>query len=281
MRQFWLAFLPTLVLLVIVMIVAVAAVQPGMPERDEQAYTYTPSAQDTLTVVISGAQGDKSDFALLRYNPQHGQIPLIVFPGETLVQTENGASTLQGVLDTYGYTAVKRALENELEVNVDRYIGISEAALREFMSRITSVPYTLPRTFSYSRDGAPVLLEAGERRLDAQDIFDLLKSPELRDNPRERAYITGELIARGINENLLSFGEPSGERLFKLIVNAAKTDLNAADFELRRESANFLSQVKATVCANLTPEFDELANGALAANSESVAQLRKYYEIIG
>lgn len=281
-RMFWLAFLLTLLLLAVIMIGTVIAVQPGMPGRvqQEEQYTYTPAPQDSLTMLLMGARGKGSDFVLLRYNPQYGQIPIAVLPKETRVLSSAGETTLDALLASQGPLAVKRALQTYLGVQIDRYAAIDENSFLQFLSRLTSVSFTLPQTFSYSRDGAGVRLEAGERRLDGRDVLDLQSAPELQSDPAQRSKLMGTLYAQMINTNLDAFGEPLCEQLFKMAVNMMDTDLNAADFELRRESADFLSRVKATVSAGIVIEGENVPNVGFRLSEESKTQIQRYYTLL-
>ena len=91
-RVFLLTFALAALLLSLIMVGTVLAVQPTMPQNhtDElpaQEPSYRPAASESLTMAIIGknASGGASDFLLIRFNPQYGQVPLAVLPPETLV----------------------------------------------------------------------------------------------------------------------------------------------------------------------------------------------------
>lgn len=284
-RSFVFAFVVTGALLALAMVGTVLAVQPTMPQnrRDTASrpeITYRPQAQDTLTLVVIGMDGDTpADFLLLRFNPQYGQVPLSLLPPETVVALEGEGLTLQQAYEKAGGIGVKNALAERLGISVDRYAKLPRDAFIQIAAKTGTVTFTLPYDISYDRAGYPVNLQAGERRLDGRDIADIFGCPSLREDPVERGKLLGDLTAAAINQNLDAASEAKSENLFKLAVNMIDTDVTYADFELRRQAADFVANLDATIAGNLPIDGTILSEGASFELSDGYVKLiRQYFQ---
>ena len=286
LRGFLLAFTLTLTLLSLVMVITVMAVQPSMPKsrrqerREEPAWR--PQAEDSLTLAVVGTQGgEPADVLLIRFNPQYGQVPLCLLPPGTLVEPEEGGSaTLAQVYRAGGGAAVKGALSRRLGVEVDRYAVLSRDLFLRLAEKTGSVEFELPYEIAYQRDGFSVSIPAGVRRLDGRDIADVLGYPHFPD-AEERSKVLGDLIAAIINQNLDVASDARSSTVFKLAVNLLDTDVNAADYEQRRQAADFLSQVDAQVAGNRPAAGAPLGEDAFQLSENCVDLLREYFQASG
>lgn len=252
-KLFLTAFALSLVLLALAMVSTVLAVQPVMPGSQEQedGYVYRPPASDTLTMILAGLSGETPrDFLLIRYNPQYGQIPLALLPP----QTKLAQGTLAEILSQNGAEALKRAVSEEFGIAVDRYAVMDANPFLRVAAKIGSVSYELPYEISYTKDGYPVRLAAGHQQLDGQDLLNLFAAPALRADPVEKSALLGNIVAEAINQNMSAASDKRASGIFRLAVNAVRTDVTSTDFELRRQSADFLAQMQRQYAGNLPVE---------------------------
>ena len=281
-RMFLLAFLLTLAALATVMVVTVMAVQPTMPITPgvtSEPYRYRPPAADTLTLVVIGeGKSGASDFLLLRFNPQYGQIPLTLLPQNTAVTLDSEPTTLAGAYAKAGGRGVKTALEERMGILVDRYAVISGSSFVRIAAKTGTVHFTLPEDFSYDRDGYAVKLPAGDRRLDGQDVLDLFQSPVLQHDPLRKSELLGELCAAVINQNMSVASDSMSSGIFRMAINLIKTDLSAADYEPRRESMHFLTTLQAQLAASLPPTGSMNQNGTFELSQEYIDLVARYFQ---
>lgn len=276
-KLFFTAFALALVLLSLAMVSTVLAVQPMMPsvpQGEDSGYVYRPPASDTLTMIVAGLSGDTPrDFLLIRYNPQYGQIPLVLLPPETRVP----GGTLASVYSRDGEDGLKRAVSECFGILVDRYAVLGGGPFTRIASKIGSVSCDLPYEIAYTRNGYPVRLAAGHQQLDGQDLLDLFDAPALRKDPVEKSALLGGIVAEAINQNLSAISDKRASGIFKLAVNTAKTDVTSMDFELRRQSADFLAGLDRQIAGNLpvqgTPERSEFV-----LTDEFIGLVRQYFQ---
>lgn len=282
-RTFLLAFTLTLILLAFIMVLTVMAVQPSMPRqnsrKDPPEISYRPLASDSLTMAVIGKtqDGSASDFLLIRFNPQYGQVPLALLPPETLVTLDGERLTLAAVWERGGGTAVREALSERLGITVNRYAALSRDVFIRIAQKTGTVVFTLPYAISYERDGYSINIPAGERRLDAQDVADIFAYPAFEGGSLGKSELVGDLVAAIVNQNLEAASDKLSSGLFKLAVNLVDTDVSAADYELRRDAADFVSQLDTDVAGSLTPSGTVLEGGELELSEDYVSLVRRYF----
>lgn len=276
-KLFLTAFALSLVLLALAMVGTVLAVQPIMPgaeQEQDSGYVYHPPASDTLTMAVVGLSGDTPrDFLLIRYNPQYGQIPLALLPPQT--RTEDG--TLAEIFSKNGGEALKRAISARFGIVVDRYAALNGTPFMRIASKVGSVSYELPYEISYSRDGYPIRFAAGHQQLDGQDLLNLFDVPAFRGDPVEKSALLGKIAAEAINQNMGAASDKRASGIFKLAVNLVRTDLTSTDFELRRQSADFLSQMDREYAGNLPLQGEWDGKEFILADS-FVELVRQYFQ---
>jgi anionic cell wall polymer biosynthesis LytR-Cps2A-Psr (LCP) family protein len=267
-----------------IMIAVVMAVQPGMPKKAQtpiltEEIIFRPQAADTLTVVVIGIiENAATEFLLIRFNPQCGQVPLALLPPQTQVLFKGQPSTLSQVYETGGANAVKGALHEQLGIVIDRYAKLTLDPFLRLAQATGTVVYALPYDISYTdRKGYSVNLSAGERRLDGRDIANLFEYPDLRADPIKRSEFLGGLTAAVINQNLKAAGNDISSKIFKLAVNLLDTDISFADYEYRRDAADFVSKLNLVVAGNLIVSGEFLEDKPVFVLSDQAIELIRTY----
>ena len=275
-KTFLTAFIMAFILLSLAMIGTVLAVQPVLPaaQEEKEQYDYQPPASDTLTMIVAGMAGNiPQDFLLIRYNPQYGQIPLALLPPDTLAE----GKTLGEIYTKEGAEALKRSVSSLFGIVVDRYAVLSGTIFMKLAAQIGSVVYELPYEIVYSREGSPVHFSYGKQQLDGQDLLDLFQVTTLKQNHVEKSELLGDIIAEAINQNMSAASEKRAASVFKLAVNAVRTDVTSTDFELRRESAAFLAGMDARFAGNL-PVQGEWQDGSFVLSEAFLSRVRQYFQ---
>ena len=286
-RSFLLAFALAAVLLSLIMVGTVMAVQPTMPSNQpaqEQApVSFRPPASDTLTLAVIGTSGTTArEFLLIRFNPQYGQVPLSLLPAESIVSLDGKRMSLAQAYEQGGGPAVKGAMSERFGIAVDRYACIDQDSFLRLAERVGSVVFELPYEIAYERNGYSILIPAGERRLDGKDILDLFAYPGFQEDPLEKSRILGQLVAAAVNQHLDAAGKDMSSSLFKLAVNLLDTDISYADYERRRDSADFVSKLDMDVAGALPADGiwlpQENGEALLEFSEDYTALVRQYFQ---
>lgn len=281
------------------------------PEQD--SYAYRPRANDSLTLVVIGVSGESAlssssqeisaasaesggetlvastaggqrgnratatDFLLIRFNPQYGQVPLTLLPPQSAVTLEGVSLTLEQAYQKGGGVAVKSALSERLGIAVDRYASISRGHFIRLAEKTGSVTFRLPYRIEYTRGGYDVSIPQGDRRLDGRDIADLFEYPGFSSDGVEKSALLGELTAAIVNQNLDAASETRSSGLFRFAVNLLDTDITSADYEVRRRAADFMSSLGVSVAGNLPIAGSTPVDGGSFELSEGYVELVRGY----
>lgn len=185
-RVFLLTFALAALLLSLIMVGTVLAVQPTMPQNhtDElpaQEPSYRPAASESLTMAIIGknASGGASDFLLIRFNPQYGQVPLAVLAAGNARPIQRRDDDSRARLGARRRQRRKAALSERFGITVDRYAALSRDIFIRIADKTGSVVFEMPYAVSYHSDGYDINIPAGRRRLDGRDVADLFAAPSL------------------------------------------------------------------------------------------------------
>lgn len=285
-KSFTVSFLITTAFLAVIMSGIVLLVQPAMPQAQSvektPAYTYQPQALDTLTLLVISVdkQNQSSDFLLLRFNPQYGQIPLTLLTPKTAVTLNGRGITLAQAYALGGGAQAKDALSRRIGIVIDRYAVLTRDIFITIAEKIGTVVYTLPYNVSYNRDGFDVNLAAGERQMDGHDVADLFAYPDFKDGAVGKSEFLGELTSSMINQNLEASSDGLSSGLFRLTVNLVNTDVTYTDYELRKQSADFISKLTTQVAGNLPLSGSILESGSFELSEEYVLLVRQYFQTI-
>lgn len=200
-----------------------------------------------------------------------------MLPPETLVTLGGERLTLSEAWERGGGVSVREALSERLGITVDRYAALSRDIFIRIAQKTGTVVFTLPYAISYERDGYSINIPAGERRLDAQDVADVFSCPVFEGGALGKSELLGDLAAAIVNQNLDAAGEKLSSGLFKLAVNLVDTDVSAADYELRRDAADFISRLDTDVSGSLAPAGTLLEGGELELSEDYVSLIRRYF----
>lgn len=283
-KGFLLAFLGTLTVLSLAMAATVAAVGPSLARPDsqeqEEPWTWHPQGEDSLTLAVVGLSGDRlQDLLLIRFNPQHSQVPLVLLPGAAAMDLGEERATLAELYEAGGGVLVKQGLSQGLGIVVDRYAAVDREQLIRLVDAVGTVEYDLPFPVDYQREGYDIRLPQGPRRLDGRELADLLACPQFSD-AISRSRALGELIAQGINQNLSAASQGVSPALFQLAVNLLDTDVSYADYELRRQAADYLSRQPGQPAMSLP--LDGAWEGERFLLSETfLRKVRPYFQEVG
>lgn len=199
--------------------------------------------EDGLTVLVMGIKDKKSvsnTYLLARFDPAKCRIPIVGLPPQTMVVKPQGDQTPITLSEAYrfgGAALAVQALENTLEIPIDRYIVVELDKFLEIAELIGPVQYQLGQNLDYQDHERVIRLSKGMQLVDGQKAADIATYPDYPGGDAARAEITASLAAQFVNDRISLAASGTVESLFKAIVNHLDTNITYLDFEQRRTLA--------------------------------------------
>lgn len=216
-----------------------SSINPMMTEANTARVndgSYEPSAADGITaLVIYEAEKKQTSvsFALVRLAPTDSKI--IVVPLQTDIRCElNGKSnTLYEFYRLGGTADAKKAAENALKINIDRYIKFTRDNFTEFSDKMGNVTYDVPYNLIYDdASGEDIVIKQGEHILDSGSLRKVLCYPNYNGGEEYRAKVVATLAVSLINSGCAGMLKDDPEGVFSDVMNSGvETDITRYDYD--------------------------------------------------
>ncbi len=251
--------------------------QTPVQASSSQADFYYPDPAHSLTVLFIGSE-KKEDVAytyiLVQFNPEDGQIPVFAFPPQTIVEVNGSSSPLSDVYRYGGYALVLQSLQETFGIRIDRYVRMQWDNFLKIADAIGSVEYNLKFDVTSPAGSGVIPLTKGLQLIDGKKALNILTYQNFPGGELTRAEIAAEFTAQIINNRLDTALSPTGEILFKTIINLIDTDISYLDFEERQRAAEYMTRLGYLPAANLpiTGEYSQ-DGSAFTLSSNTTALL--------
>lgn len=192
---------------------------------------YVPDEKDDMTVLLVGCvQQNLSPqfYMLLKFDAVENQVDILSIPKETNVTVNVKTKTLAGHYEFGGMQNSVKAAANLLLIDVDKYIRMDQAGIKEMVDYFGGIQFDLPnavQTESYT-------LKAGEQLLDGIRVAELM----LKGDTELNAKLMATYITSGWNKESLSRLSHYTETLFEI----SDTDLTKEDIQFHIKPINQL-----------------------------------------
>ena len=248
-RYFILSFAIGFLLLSVSAMLVVLFIPPQMElgevkQNAAEEISYLPSNQEALNllVVIEPREKEERVYALLRFDPARGQVPVAVLPAGML----SGAKGRMATLDSaYAYAGVRRAaaqIGEALGISVDRYLRFEAQDVVELVDQLGGVLYRVKKRMVFDSPGAQTVLEPGPRQLSGS-LFGEVLAYSFPGGALERSSALGSLIASLLNEHSDLLLTAESDTIFESLVNRANTNISALDYQQRKPAARFMARL--------------------------------------
>lgn len=237
--------------------------------------------EDSLTVLIMGVKDKESvsnTYLLVRFDPEKGRIPVAGLPPQTMVVKPQGDKTPIPLSEAYrfgGHALTVQALENTLNIPIDRYVVVDTRSFLKIAGIIGPVQYQLGQTLSYQDTERSIQLSKGMQLVDGQKAIDIATYPNYPGGDAARADITASLAVQIINSRISLAASATAEELFKAVVNRIKTNITYLDFEQRRSLAAGMESLSPAI--QVFPDGGFSADGSAYTLSDSAIKTLKAY----
>lgn len=201
--------------------------------------SYEPSAEDSKTMLLildAEKRESGSCFLVARFLPTEKKVVLLPLPSNTLVSDSGENDTLYNVYRNSGTKKTVSAVENCLNISVDRYIKFNRSSFSVIADIFGSIDYIIPYNLVYDNPdtGETTVIKSGSRMLDSTDIRKVLTYPDYTQGEEYRAQCLGiianELITKGTT-NAASFADNLDDYFVTIINSDIDTDVTAYDYD--------------------------------------------------
>lgn len=247
---FFRAFGVTLLLMGVVLATVCLAfyLRQNRPEQDvsQLPTVYLPRKEERLNILLTGAEDGLTDpdcYLLFGFLPDKGRIALCMLPPKTYVEYGGEATTLQGLYQKGGIAYTRKALEQYLQIPLDRWAKMDVEGLSRLMSMTGLMDYYLPVDLNGKLHGRKVVMPKGSYSLDGRKTYDILAYPSYKGGEVERSDRGAMLVSQLVSENLPAFLTDVGDKLIKAVLDVMETDLSYKDYETRKSAASFLAKL--------------------------------------
>lgn len=248
-RYFMLSFAIGFLLLSVVAMLVVLCIPPQLESGQAQqnaaeGVSYLPSNQEALNflLVVEPQEGAERLYALLRFDPARGQVPVAVFPPGTLLGAQGRMATLESGFSYAGSRRAGQMLGEALGIEVHRYLRLTIPDTVELVDQLGGVLYRVKKRMVFDSGGTQTVLEPGPRQLSGSLFGEVLSYP-FPGGELERSSALGSLIASLINGHSDLFLSGEADVIFQSLVNLAETDLSAVDYQERKPAARFMARL--------------------------------------
>jgi len=242
---------------------------------------YQPSEQDALTLLLIGTEyhGAVADtFLLLRYDPVRGQVGVVVFPPGTVLTHNGDGETLAEAYRFGGMAYTRTALEQTLNIPIDRHARITLPGFVAAASAVGMVEFELYEQMSIHAGGQPITLGAGVHLLDGHQVAELIRYQGLPGGQAARVELITRLVCAVIDQRIDVVQSTLVQQIFTTVINLLDTDITFADFEQRIAGAKLMAQQNEPVALPVLLRGDFCENDTrFTLHDTAIAQISRSF----
>lgn len=214
---------------------------------NENYLNYQAKEEDSYTIlfILDLDETDGQDtFMLLRTMPIVNTFLCVPLANSTLSSYENSVDTIGNIYLKNGINGIKFAVQNSLNVKVDKYIKLNEQSFQKICDILGGVNYYIPDDVQG--------FNQGQMYMSSKQIQDLITHYEFNDD--DRCYIVGSVITSMLSQ---AMGERVAENLdtsFDSLINMMDTDITTIDYKKGKKAIQYMFNSDSYICQYKIPE---------------------------
>lgn len=242
-----------------------------VPENEDALGNYKPVSSDSTTIlfIVDLDDTDGQDtFMLLRAMPIVDTFACVPIANSTLATFENSSDTVGNIYLKNGVSGVRTAIENTLEVKIDKYVRLNEQSFQKVCDILGGVNYYVPADVKG--------FNKGQMYLSSQQIQDLVTHYEFDDD--DRSYILGSLVTSMISQTM---GDRVAENLdtsFNSLINIMDTDVTTIDYQDGKKAIQYMFNSKDYIAQYKIPDGTYNADGQYIVSEDFKQELSEWFE---
>ncbi len=207
------------------------------------------SGKSNILFICADSDGGLLFSFLIKSNMPETRIEVYGISGSTVSEAGGVSLTFDGHYKKFGAAGLREAVKSAYSVNIDRYVKVSEAQFKSFVSKTGDITVNVPAAVS----SGGLSLDAGEQSLSSDLLLKYLKY--CSEDEKNSAFCA--FLSTVFGEDNLN----SMDSLFSYLANNSETDISIVDFTNKKgELSAFINSggniVPAGDAANAVEETD-------------------------
>ncbi len=189
--------------------------------KEEDEYKAKPEDDATILFILdTNDTSDKNTYLLLRTLVDKKQFVVVTLANDTIVDYKNNKSTVDNLYYNGGVPAIKTAISESLNIEIDKYIKLNDESFIKICDILGGVTYYIPEGIKN--------FNVGMQYLSSEKIMTFLSYKNMQEDQRVFAVngLVSEMLKQTIGERLAEILKDS---FFKLI-DIMETDISSIDF---------------------------------------------------
>lgn len=223
-----------------------------------------------LGVFDNGTKDTDLVFVLVRTIPGELKIVSMIVPTTMQISLDGVQSSLALLYRSGGIETVKKTVEQQFGIKVDKYARFDAAAMEKLHSIMGGVTVYVP-------DGLPDMA-AGKVGLNAEQMTKLMTYPDYSNGERYRTSFNSTVISTMLNYGMKNRLVTRLDISFNGIIDLVVSDITALDYEKNRESIVYLLENRVDpVQIRIVP--GEWSESNFNMSADAGEQIRDWFEV--
>lgn len=196
-------------------------------ENPETTTEQTTAAENMIAVrdaavllVCCDAQEQLTMLSIVRADAEQNRITVCALDTDAAVSAA-GDMSFQTVFEKNGLAGLKNAVSAVYQVQIDRYVKLTETNLKKAVSAVGEVTLLIPETISYRSSDFGLYLDAGEQTLTGDLLVKYLRFTDTNGKSQATAAL--------VKATLQSLSGKNCEKQFNTLFNLSDTNFSIVD----------------------------------------------------
>lgn len=201
------------------------------------------SNQTLLFILDSKKRSTGSCFVVVRALASEGKILVIPIQSDMLGTVDGTQNSLYEFYRTGGSTNAIKAIENALDITIDKYMKFDDESFTILADQIGGIVYNVPYNLVYDEPNSSddTIIKEGITHLETSSLIKLITFPSYQNGETERNIVLGTTITSMVeNCNSVSV-EATLDNLFNLVINSdVETNITAYDYQDKKPAMKYI-----------------------------------------
>lgn len=255
----------------------------GMQTSAIIAEEYVPDIGDCQTVMFI-YEPEKSQtstcFVLARFIPTDNKVVIVPFQSDVCAVVNGKTNTLYEFYRLEGIPGAVSAVENAVNIKVDKYMKFSKDSFTLFSNFMGNISYNVPYNLIHENQttGESTIIKSGEQMLDAVMLRKVLTFPEYKGGEEYRAKVVGTITTELVNSGANGILHDSLDVVFTDIINSdIETDITRYDYEEKKAAIEYVLNNTASPAQLVLPSGAYNENNCYVLDDNFIEALPRWF----
>lgn len=243
-----------------------SGITPAISDENKMQSTdadYIPTAEDNQTIMfIYEAEKLQTSvsFVIARFVPAEEKLVIVPLQTDIRAEIDGKANTLYEFYRLGGSGDLKTAVENALDIKIDKYLKFTRSSFTEFSNMMGNIKFNVPYNLIYEGGSEDIVIKQGEQILDSGALRKVICFPKYDGGEEYRARVVGTIACSLINAGADGIFQESYENVFTDVINSdIETDITKYDFDDKKNAIEYVLKNNTSPAELVVPsgEYDE------------------------